>query len=960
MIGRRFFHAGQAAFFGILSFAVLIPFSIGQVVPAAPQLTGTGVYTEDFTDYSAKDHTEGAVWDIWSHNLRLDLYNSSSQSRPDIAVLPDGSSLVVWLDEQDRNFYAQKLDPKGNRLWPADIQVNLANQAQPLTGYAVAPAVAVDAAGNAIAVWPGGGRIYAQKLDASGALLWGSGVQVNILCGWPREKLDIAVDSQADAVIVWDDYCPKSPEPTSGSVAIYAQKLSSEGERLWPNEIRVNQDSGITNRYFPDLAVAGNDNFIVTWRDLELHSYGIKLQRLKAQKIDPNGVRQWASDVQVLPGDSGGAHPQVAADKAGNAVITWEAGATVLAQRMDGTGKLLWSSPVTVAHAPGAARRVGWTAVSLDSAGNALIAWVWESDGNGVAEVFAQKVGPGGMLQWPGFAILSSPAGKPNLSDLVEIGVDGLGSAVAVWQDVRGPFADIYAQKLTAEGRPRWSHEVRVNTDRGITEQIQPAIAVEPDGSALFVWTDGRNGNADILAQKFSENGSRLWPQDVQVNSGVGAIDDTNPVAALDAAGNAYVVWMAGNLFAQKLDPSGNLLWVTEVQVNAPRTGTLWDQYIRPDEQSLDVDASGNVIVAWREIWSGKYNLYAQKLDPNGNRLWVSDSVVQVEPGDSSKSPPQVGIDASGNFFAVWTDARSGSWDIYAQRLGPDGARLWAEDFRLNSNAGLAGQSTPSLAVNSSDSAFVVWTDKREGPTQIYAQKLTAAGSRLWASDVRVSAESDLIGSSIPSAAIDPLDRLSVAWLGVSVSTQERNIYVQRLAENGTRLWPEDLQVNAVNGVVSYDSATIGVASDGSMTAVWEDSRNGDEDVYAQKISPEGAKGWPEDLKIVDPDTFYFEQGSAQSAEVDSVSATVLQATLASDIALNGGSVQFYLSNDGGAHWFPVSLGIPHEFTTQGSDLRWRVELHASSGQTGSPEIQSVGIEYSYRYSVYLPLAFQR
>jgi hypothetical protein len=66
------------------------------------------------------------------------------------------------------------------------------------------------------------------------------------------------------------------------------------------------------------------------------------------------------------------------------------------------------------------------------------------------------------------------------------------------------------------------------------------------------------------------------------------------------------------------------------------------------------------------------------------------------------------------------------------------------------------------------------------------------------------------------------------------------------------------------------------------------------------------------------------------------------------------------LSNDGGMHWFPVSKGIAHKFTTPGSDLRWWVELHAGPARTHSPEIRSLKVEYSDRYSVYLPFAFNR
>jgi hypothetical protein len=57
--------------------------------------------------------------------------------------------------------------------------------------------------------------------------------------------------------------------------------------------------------------------------------------------------------------------------------------------------------------------------------------------------------------------------------------------------------------------------------------------------------------------------------------------------------------------------------------------------------------------------------------------------------------------------------------------------------------------------------------------------------------------------------------------------------------------------------------------------------------------------------------------------------------------------VQFYLTNDGGAHWAQVTPGVTRVFTTTGSDLRWRAMLSMDPIWNRTPVVNSLRIEYS-------------
>jgi hypothetical protein len=135
---------------------------------------------------------------------------------------------------------------------------------------------------------------------------------------------------------------------------------------------------------------------------------------------------------------------------------------------------------------------------------------------------------------------------------------------------------------------------------------------------------------------------------------------------------------------------------------------------------------------------------------------------------------------------------------------------------------------------------------------------------------------------------------------------------------------------------------------DGNAVVAWEDERHNNLDLYTQRLSAVGSKMWDSDVQVISPDRFYFISGTVQSETLDTTEDTIMESTLSSQYVLQGGSVDFYLTNDGGAHWAPVTPGVTHVFTTTGSDLRWRVEMASDPvWRHRSPIVDSLRIAYT-------------
>jgi hypothetical protein len=100
----------------------------------------------------------------------------------------------------------------------------------------------------------------------------------------------------------------------------------------------------------------------------------------------------------------------------------------------------------------------------------------------------------------------------------------------------------------------------------------------------------------------------------------------------------------------------------------------------------------------------------------------------------------------------------------------------------------------------------------------------------------------------------------------------------------------------------------------------------------------------------------YPPSATAQSIKVSQPGEQIREALLTVQQDLQGGSVSYSLSNNGGQTWARVYPAVKHVFAAVGSDLRWRAVLSGTGPST--PIVDSLTIAYNgiERYQLYLPV----
>lgn len=367
--------------------------------------------------------------------------------------------------------------------------------------------------------------------------------------------------------------------------------------------------------------------------------------------------------------------------------------------------------------------------LTTDGSGGSII--TWQDKHNGKYEIFAQRINSNGNAMWTtdGIAICTQDS---NYNPVIVS--DGSGGAIIAWQSYRGSAtADIYAQRVNSSGAVQWTVN-GVPVCVVVFEQDTIAMISDGLGGAILTWQDYRsnNGFADIYTQRVNSSRAMLWTANGVVICNQAAAQ-RGPKLVSDGSGGAFITWYdlrAGNydIYTQRIGSAGAVSWTT----NGVATCTMATDQLKPDICS---DGAAGVIIVWYDYRSTTdFNIYAQRIGPGGAIVWAVDGVVMNNNVAYDQTDPKIVSDGVGGAVMSWTDYRTGTTaDIYAQRVNSTGAVQWTATGVIICTA--AGDQIKSqICSDGSSGAFITWEDHRNvGNAEIYAQRIASNAAINWA-----------------------------------------------------------------------------------------------------------------------------------------------------------------------------------------------------------------------------------
>jgi len=341
-------------------------------------------------------------------------------------------------------------------------------------------------------------------------------------------------------------------------------------------------------------------------------------------------------------------------------------------------------------------------------------------------------------------------------------------------------------------------------------------------------------------------------------------------------------------------------------------------------QRTADSGNEGELIFAWSDTRNGDRDVYMQKIDLAGNKLW-GETGVQASVTWGRQEDPVIVSDGMGGAFLAWIDYRADEYgDVYGQYINSDGLLQWdpaGVPLAVNDGA----QQTANMARGGEGYAFVIWDDWSQSEQgDIFGQVLSVSGpiedpehNGFPVADAAGSQSSHTIENSGSDAV--------VAWVDTR-DPSNPDIYAQRLDNAFNKHWTD--QGTLVCGEASEQSAPKVAPADGDRVVLsWLDPRNNDKgDVYSQILNVDGEAAWTANGIAVTNLSAEQNRPRVKSNGVD------LLYYIWEDFRNNNQDPDIYtqaLNFDGTPHW--TADGIPVS-TADLKQLQPRITVESSGG----------------------------
>ncbi len=405
----------------------------------------------------------------WLRPEALSLPGQKAET-PQVALDAAGDATAVWRRLDGANYIVQSAYRPAGGTWSSPVDLSAAGQ------DAEAPSFAEDAAGDAVAVWARfngaetGSNSIVQAAARGAGGPWGSPVDLS-LPGRNAELAQVGLDAAGEAVALWRrfdgfDFIVQAATRTAGGTWSAPRDLSATGQ----------------NAETPRLALNAAGDAVAVWRRFDGSNFVVQGAALDAGS-------NWGEALILSATGENAVAPQVAIDGAGIATAVWSRsnGSNYVIESADRPPGGAWSTPAELS-APG--QNAEAPQVALDAAGRGVVAW---SRGNGGGSTVVQGTSRDPNGAWSAPLDLSQTGGA---AVAPRVAINGAGDALALWSFSNATPTVVEGSLRSAGGS--WQPQLTVS--RLGVDSVEPALALDPSGNALAAWVLEEGGQHLIQA----------------------------------------------------------------------------------------------------------------------------------------------------------------------------------------------------------------------------------------------------------------------------------------------------------------------------------------------------------------------------------------------------------------------------------------------------------------------------
>lgn len=164
--------------------------------------------------------------------------------------------------------------------------------------------------------------------------------------------------------------------------------------------------------------------------------------------------------------------------------------------------------------------------------------------------------------------------------------------------------------------------------------EAETHLAVATDGAIVAAWIAINGGGTSDIGYVFSRDGGASWTKPLAIGDATNR-ESSDPVTAVDAAGNFYVTWIAFRRGGGG-QASDFVLYVAKAPAGQDKfdTPVSVDTFTSGDKPWITVTAAGTILVTYMASSGGQSVLYAQR-SANG-AVWTRSTVFTAAGGSQA------------------------------------------------------------------------------------------------------------------------------------------------------------------------------------------------------------------------------------------------------------------------------------------------------------------------------------
>lgn len=420
------------------------------------------------------------------------------------------------------------------------------------------------------------------------------------------------------------------------------------------------------------------------------------------------------------------------------------------------------------------------------------------------------------------------------------------GSMYVSWFSSEDNNYNVRLQHLDANGNPLFAPGGLLVSDQPQMSWLTDySLTADQAGYAIVTFQDIRNTDNNVVAYRVSPAGEMMWGDDGLMLSNSDAFD-VNPQVCATEAGNIVFAWPSQGatnvVMMQKVSAAGDLLWgnngitlsATEIAYTFP--------FLHP--------AGGDhVFLIWHKetgpFWAANRGLYVQKLNIDGSFMWPDD--VEVFPPVGSGAVITLDFcpdDAGGIVFTKYGNDAGTHFNCWVQHMSAAGTLTMPVNTYVSTSMERLHM-YPSPAFLPQTQEIIVYfseQDLNQNQRGLYAQKFDLQGNRQWSDEGKMLLPLSDNDYSLPMASGYQDKAICVYGAAVFGNAVDEKVQAVMLSSDGAYVW-NDQFIDMCTVQSGKTHAVLSTMHNNQWVAVWEESRGGNTDIYAQNIHPDGSLG---------------------------------------------------------------------------------------------------------------------